>query len=315
MLFNLSITVQLLVLLTILFFFILFCYRMFQWLTKDETMLNQLIANSLENIPLDEYESESENEKESKKYKNEYSYNYDYSNEIIDEIKDNIFLEPYKNYLISVIYRCDSEISVIREQIVCLSHILSKEPKMLKYRYEFICLVPPHMNQIYDKLVHLSHDFTAIRPFLISNLNDLGQFMFGGLNSRGKFVVDAGYLVDELDFILSFNYESGFVKCIKPEFQSNFKITRFLPIIATKDSISTVFRQMHTTGIGSFAEFEFLCFNYKVTFDFKVVNYTKIRHPMIELLYSSMIQKIIMFMYFSRYWSLPLLNYQTIDIS
>ena len=306
--YNLSNSIQIFAFYTTVMFFIMFCYRSYKWLTKDETFLNKMIANS--------FEEEDENE-------DEYVYNntsieYDctyYSDELIQTSKDNIFLEPSKNYFISIIYKCDSEISIIREQLVCLSHILSKQLNFRKERYEFICLVPPYINQLYDKLLNLSRSLTAIRPFLIDNLSDLEQFMFGGLNSKGKFIVDARYLVYELDFILSIRHRSDYVKCIRPENQLSSIVTRFLPIIATKRAVTTVFRQMHTTGIGSFAEFEFLCFNYKITFDVIPFNYIKIKHPIIESFYSSIIQKIIMSMYYFRYWAIPNLTYHESEFS
>lgn len=276
-------------------------------MTKDETLINQMIIQSFE-------EEECENEREYEE-NNVESESDRYSDEFIQKNRDNIFLEPYKDYFISVIYRCDSEISVIREQIVCLSHILSKQLNFKKQHYEFICLVPPYIDQLYDKLIYLSHDLTVIRPFLVENLTDLGQFMYGGLNSKGKFIVDARYLAYELDFILSIRKKSHYIKCIRPNNVFLSKITRFLPIIATKDTMTTVFRQMHTTGLGSFAEFEFLCFNYKVTFDINPFNYIRIHHPIIESLYSSFIQKIIFCMYFFRYWSVSSSIYQKSDFS
>ncbi|OHT11536.1 hypothetical protein TRFO_18986 [Tritrichomonas foetus] len=261
-------------LLLILLFAILFVYRFFRWITNDQTLMNSIISQYFD----DRFENEEEEE-----------------NEI------DIYLRPYRKFYISVIYRCDSEICIIREQIVCLSHILSNQLHPKKQKYEFICIVPPHMHHLYEKICHLSEQLTAMRPYKVDDITDIEEFIVGGLHSKGKFIVDARYLASELDLIKQIP-ENKYIKCIQPE---NSNKTKFLPIIATKDAMSSVFRQLHTTSICSFPEFEFLCFNYNVKYDFITFPYYHIHHPMYYSICYAIIKKIVMFMYLNGYWLLP----------
>ena len=83
-----------------IFSFIAFVYRSFCSLIDDNTLLKKLIINSVEQID---------------------------ENTDINTSDEQIYLQHCNNYFISVIYRCESEAYVVREQIVCLSHVLSKQ--------------------------------------------------------------------------------------------------------------------------------------------------------------------------------------------
>lgn len=286
----------------------MFIYRIFQSFTKGDTLLEKMISQSLENNT-NECDSKSEISFETKGadqivdyYSNSY-YSYDIDSYSYNEFPQfDIYLEPESNYLLSVIYHCESNLRVIREQITCLSNVISTSISPIKYRYEFICLVDSNEEEKYEKLKKMSRELCAIRPFIVRNSSQREHFFIGSLYSRGRILIDARFLANEIDFLLTLPMDKKYIKCIFPE--NNSPLVDFLPIIATKNVVWSVFTKIHVVQIGCFAELELLSFRNQVQIETMEYPYIQICYPAIRKIFGQVISFLIMKMYWYGFWTM-----------
>lgn len=170
-----------------------------------------------------------------------------------DDLDSNIVsLQPHKGMLLSVVYLCDRDVFIIREQITCLSHIISKTFPETR-GIEFLCFIPNENKSIMAQMENLQQSIRSIRIFRIDSKSQSKRFVHGALFAKGKFVVDARQLVYELDDLK--NSSDNFIKFVHQRGKHNcFTV----PVCGTKTALITAFTRLHLLEDGSFYEMDIL---------------------------------------------------------
>ena len=170
-----------------------------------------------------------------------------------DPMSSDIYIAPKKNWTISVIYSCESNAQVVREQITCLSHVISKTFPG-RVNAEFLCFVSDDWKDMWEPLQRVSNSLQSMRLFRIHEKNPVLRFALGSMYARSRIIVDARQLCNEIDYITA-NPDVEFVRFMRDE---NIPECPTLPISGTKPSLVKIFRNLHLTGPGSFCEMDLL---------------------------------------------------------
>jgi hypothetical protein len=220
-----------------------------------------------------------------------------------DDEDSDVHIDASKNMILSVVYMCGPSVSVVREQITCLSHIIEETFKS-KYQYEFLCFVPKKHKTIIYELENLADALKAIRIFRADSVFE--AFVWGCVKGRGRYVVDARQVVYEIDHISeACKNQEGFIRVLQPEgLPSAFCI----PISGAKDVLLNVFKRLHFLGYGAFFEMEFLCEMMERKIDFVKREYGMSRITFsveIEFLVHLLMRQIMLYLYEIGKWKLP----------
>lgn len=206
----------------------------------------------------------------------------------------DVHVAPRKAMILSVVYLCENEVSVIREQIACLAHVITNAFHGA-VNAEFLCYIPdkwkriePHMERLVDQL--------PLRMFRIPDSNVIHRFGLASAHARGKVVVDARAVCHEISYIVG-NLDKRFIRFVRDEGASEAET---VPVSGSKDALLAVARGMRLLEEGSFEEMEMLAKIGRIEIDISTISGGE-RAPKT----ADWVWKLAKRMYESGYWKIP----------
>lgn len=242
----------------ILIIAILFVIRFIQWIFRDETIMD----------------------------------------EIIDSFSmEDICLKTDCSVYLSVIYVCNDDAAVIREQITCLSHVIARA--LGRHRnYEFICLTPTSRSHTLRDMDHLCDQIEVMNSYVINvdSFTDTTSFLIGSCFAKGRFIINARYVASEIDNIKPIN------KPLVVFAEAPDDISSSIPILGTKSAVMIALSRCHFTGPGSAREMMYLCHANRIRYNFHHYNFGSAEKSQLWRLMDKTFEKIMEFMYEHNYW-------------
>jgi hypothetical protein len=167
--------------------------------------------------------------------------------------------DPSHHIHFSVLYRCCTDVWVIREQITCLSHLLASAfPKPIFY--EFICLVTPQYKYLLTPLARLSLQFSGVRIYRTRCDSHFNRFVLATAYARGQIILDAQPLIYEIDNLASWK-NRAFVKFARP---LNGDDAFSIPVAGQKAVLMKILKGLHLMNFGAYFELNLLCYLHKI---------------------------------------------------
>ena len=174
-----------------------------------------------------------------------------------DPATSEVYLEAKRACAISVVYLCENEPYVIREQLTCLAHVISSTFTN-GVNAEFLCFITDEWKMIVPQMERLAQSLQCVRLFRVRENNPIVLFALGSMYARGRIIVDARHLCSEIDCI-SKNLQTQFVRFVH---EPGLHESTTIPISGDKKSLMKIFRSLHLMGPGAFYEMNLLaCVN------------------------------------------------------
>lgn len=218
------------------------------------------------------------------------------------QFPEGIFIrnEPENKFLLTILYRVQNPYDVTLEKVRFMSQYISS--KIKKGKIEWIVMVPFDNVEYNRQAERLGRVFPGVTTARVAE-NQINEFTVGALRARGKYIIHADFLEEELERVLE-QGDRHFISLTSMEVNNSaIKSTAEIILKSVEKSAAwNIFRSVHTSKYGITREIVKLCEQY----DVKIISEKKDtpnEHTLVYWCWIYLCEKFVDLMYRFKLWT------------